>query len=423
MDQQHHTLRTINRTGWILLITLLLASLLSAQTMPAAAVKTDASPSDEWDVAMAADGFQHIYVLYPQYHAVAGCPACAYRPAMNLVMSEDNGATWQAPRPLTPPESAQVTPAIAVDSSDHKTVYATWLERDRQDVVLAKSSDFGQSWSVVVAARATSPADKPVVAASGQNVYLAFTRARTIWVASSHDGGINFQLAPIEPGAIITAALAGGATVDLQGNLYVAWTAYIAPPPGWKAQVNLYISKSSDGGKSWNSTRMDVSNTPPGCDAYHCKWGYLGAQISIASDSAGTLYAFWNSAPLSASSRSDDPTRVYFSTSTTAGETWSPKIDVSDAPASANQVLPTIAAGTAGEVRIAWIDSRHSPDWSAFYRTSTNGGATWSDEKTISTYFPTTSYIPPNAFESLFGGNEVESASNSHLLNASAPGF
>ncbi len=422
MDSFFHSIGKGSPARWILLILLGLCTALFAQIALAAASKPNPAASDEWDVAMAADGFGHIYVLYSQYQPVPACRTCSPRPAMNLVMSDDDGVTWQAPRPLTPPGAAQVSPAIAVDSADHKTLYATWLERDRQDVVLAKSSDFGQSWYVVVAARANAPAEKPVIAASGENVYLAFTRDRKMWVASSHDGGITFDLTSIEPGAMIAGELAGGATVDPQGNAYVAWSAYLAPPPGWKGQVNLYVSKSGDGGKNWNSVRMDVSSAEPQCVAYECKWGYLGAQISIASDSAGTIYAFWNSAPLNNALPGKDPARVFFSTSTTQGETWSPKVSLSEAPAGTNQVLPTIAAGNAGEVRVAWIDSRHSPDWSAFYRTSTNGGATWSAEEVISTYLPTTSYIPPDAFDSLFGGG-TQSASNAAIVNASFPGF
>lgn len=431
MDWLYHFCCKRSRAGWIFLILLLLSSAVLAQSVPAAAAK-DTLPSDEWDVAMAADGFKHVYVLYQQYQAVQGCAGCASRPAMTLVMSTDDGLTWQAPRSLTPPESAQVTPAITVDAADHKTLYATWLERGRQDVIVARSSDFGQSWYVGIAARAVAPAEKPVIAASGQNVYVAFTRDKKLWAASSHDGGVTFALSAVDPGVSMTGALAGGATIDPQGSAYVAWSAYVETPSSVNPQVNLYISKSADSGKVWNSTQMDVSRPQPKCADYRCKWGYLGAEISIASDSAGTLYAFWNSAPLDAPAASD-PARVYFSTSTTAGETWSPKAGVSDAPAGANHVLPTIAAGSAGEVRIAWIDSRHSPDWSAFYRTSTNGGATWSPEKVISTYLPTTSYIPPEEFDSFFGkdgfgqhgfeGNSPQTASTQPIVNASLSGF
>ena len=57
--------------------------------------------------------------------------------------------------------------------------------------------------------------------------------------------------------------------------------------------------------------------------------------------------------------------------------------------------FPAIVAGAAGDIRIAWMDTRvsdasvndprtreirHQPVWNTFYRGSTNGGATWSAE-------------------------------------------
>lgn len=358
------------------------------------------SNSDQWDVSIAADNFQHIYVLYPQMRPGASASA----PAMTLVVSNDAGKTWQPPRQLTPPTpDGQLSPAIVVDSADHRTIYASWLERKGQDVMLAKSVDFGQSWSVFIADRAITAAQKPALAVSGQNVFVGFSRAQKIWVASSHDGGITYSRATLETGEALTGALAGDAAMDLQGNVYFAWAGNVKATGG-DTRVNLYISKSPDSGKTWATKLMDSSGAPAGCTAQNCEWGYMGAQISVAADAAGTLYAFWNSGP------AKQAARVYFSSSTTQGETWSAKVDVSNAPQGANHVLPTISAGAADEVRIAWIDSRNSPDWSAYYRTSSNGGATWSEERMISHYALTSSYMPADTFDFLFASRPVVAA-------------
>jgi hypothetical protein len=69
---------------------------------------------DQWEPAMAADGRGHIYVLYPQYGAVPECPACT-APSMTLLVSNDNGLTWQAPRPMLPFPTGQFDPQIVVD--------------------------------------------------------------------------------------------------------------------------------------------------------------------------------------------------------------------------------------------------------------------------------------------------------------------
>jgi len=362
------------------------------------------SGSDQWDVSIAADNFQHIYVLYAQ----ARLGASGSVPAMTLVESSDDGKTWQPPRQLTPPTIAgQSSPQIVIDSADHRTIYASWLERNGQDVMLAKSVDFGQSWSVFIADRATAPAQKPALAVSGQNVFVGFNRAQKMWVASSHDGGITYSRATLETGEALTGALAGNAAMDLQGNVYFAWAGNVQSTSN-NVRVNLYISKSPDSGKTWATKLMDSSGAPAGCTAQNCEWGYMGAQISVAADAAGTLYAFWNSGP------SKQAARVYFSSSTTQGETWSAKVDVSSAPQGANHVLPTISAGAAGEVRIAWIDSRNSPDWSAYYRTSSNGGATWSKERMISHYALTSSFMSVDTFDFLFGSQPEMAAMESN---------
>jgi hypothetical protein len=354
------------------------------------------SAGDQWEPAIASDGFGHTYILYPQYGLVPGCRACPL-PSMILVVSNDNGVTWQSPREITPPGTGQYDPQIVVDPVDHRTVYAAWLQNKRDDMVVAKSVDFGQSWSIVVADRGLTDADKPVLAVRGQNVYVGFNRERKIWVASSRDGGITFSSADVSPKLRLVRSLAGGATVDPQGSVYLAWAGYTRHD-GAKGRENLYISKSSDGGESWQTRLMDVSGSPPDCGAYRCEWGYLGAQITMASDAAGTLYALWN-----AGAADKSPARIYFASSTTAGDTWSPRLNVSTALSSVEHAFPALVAGEAGDVRIAWMDTRNHPRWNTFYRSSTNGGATWSAEARISSYVAGYRYVRANGFTFPFG--------------------
>jgi hypothetical protein len=356
---------------------------------------------DQWEPAVATDGFGHTYILYPQYGRVPGCHACPL-PSMILVVSNDNGATWQQPREITPPGTGQYDPQLVVDPVDHRTVYAAWLQSKRLDMVVAKSVDFGQSWSIMVADRGVTDADKPVLAVRGADVYVGFNRARKMWVASSHDGGITFSSANVGPKLKLVRSLAGGATVDLHGSVYLSWAGY-TQHDGAKGRENLYVSKSSDGGESWATRLMDVSGAPPECGAFHCEWGYLGAQITMTSDAAGTLYALWNSGAADKS-----PARIYFASSTTAGDTWSPRLNISTAPSSVEHAFPALAAGEAGDVRIAWmdtrgIDTRNHPLWNTYYRSSTNGGATWSGESRISSYVPGYRYIRAKGFSFPFG--------------------
>jgi hypothetical protein len=351
---------------------------------------------DQWEPAVATDGFGHVYVLYPQYGRVPGCRSCPL-PSMTLVVSSDNGATWEAPREITPPGTGQYDPQIVVDPADRRTVYAAWLQHKKTDMVVAKSVDFGQSWSISVADRGVTDADKPVLAVRGEDVYVGFNRARNILVAASHDGGITFNSTDVSPNLRLVRSLAGGATVDPQGHVYLAWAGYTRHD-GAKGRESLYVSKSSDGGDTWATRLMDVSGAPPDCAAYRCEWGYLGAQITMTSDAAGTLYALWNSGATDKA-----PERIYFSSSTTAGATWSPRLNVSVAPSTVEHAFPALAAGEAGDVRIAWMDARNRPLWNTYYRNSTNGGATWSAESRISSYVPGYRYVHTKGFSFPFG--------------------
>jgi len=231
----------------------------------------------------------------------------------------------------------------------------------------------------------------------GLDVYVAYNRAAKVWVAASHDGGNSFTPVNVNSVEGMGWAQAGGAAIDPMGNLFVSWAGYTRIDRG-QGPVDLNISRSSDGGKTWGTTLMDRSGAPPECVTNECGWAYLGAQITVTSDAAGTLYALWNAGPINKSAE-----RIFFASSTTAGASWSARANVSNAAPGVSHAFPTMVAGMAGDVRIAWMDTRQSPLWNVFYRSSTNGGATWSPELQLSSYVPGYSYIDPKGFKFPFG--------------------
>jgi hypothetical protein len=351
---------------------------------------------DQWEPAIAADGYSHVYILYPQYVQIPGCATCPV-PMMILVESADNGATWKGERKIAPRGSAQFDAQIVVDPVDRRTVYAAWLENDKRDIVVARSVDFGLTWAAVVATRTETEADKPVLSVRGLDVYVAYNRAAKIWVAASHDGGNSFTPVNVNNTDGMGWSQAGGATIDPAGNVYLSWAGYMRSATG-QGPVDLYVSRSPDGGRNWTTVLQDVSGAPPECATNECGWAYLGAQISVTSDAAGTIYALWNAGPINKGAE-----RIYFSSSTTGGVTWSAKSDVSTASNGVTHAFPTIVAGMAGDVRIAWMDTRHNPLWNTYYRSSTNGGATWTAETQLSSFTPGYAYIEPRGFKFPFG--------------------
>jgi hypothetical protein len=356
---------------------------------------------DQWEPAMATDAHGHIYILFPQYGAVDQCPACT-TPTMVLLTSSDNGASWDPPQPLLTSSIGQFDAQIKVDPIDRQTLYASWMQ-GRHDIIVARSQDFGRSWYFAVAEHSAEVIiDKPVLAVRGPNVYVSFNHDQTLSVAASHDYAQNFSSTVLNPGAGPGWSLAAGATVDPVGNVYFSWTAY-ARTDLLARPVEVFVSRSADGGRNWSTTSIDVSSAAPGCPAQACSGGFLASQMALASDDAGTIYAVWNSGSVTAG-----PQRIYFSSSTNQGETWSAKVDVSNAPTGVEHCFPAIAAGTAGEVRIAWMDTRkvdaqNRPLWNTFYRASTNGGAAWSPESQLSGSVRGYDYILPNGFLFPFG--------------------
>ena len=356
---------------------------------------------DQWEPALAADGHGHVYILFPQYGAVSNCPACT-APTMALLVSDDNGTSWEPPRPLVTSSSGQFDAQIKVDPVDRQTLYASWLQ-GKHDVMVARSQDFGRSWYLAIAEHSREVViDKPVLAVRGPNIYVSFNHDETLAVAASHDYAQNFSSTVLNPGAGPGWSLAAGATVDSAGNVYFSWTAYprtdILTRP-----VEVFVSRSSDSGRTWSTTPMDVSSAAPGCLAQFCSAGFLASQMALASDDSGTIYALWNSG-----SATGGPERIYFASSTDEGENWSAKVDVSNAPLDAEHCFAAITAGAAGDVRIAWMDARdvdaqNHPLWNTFYRTSTNGGATWSPESQLSGPVRGYDYILPNGFLFPFG--------------------
>jgi hypothetical protein len=129
---------------------------------------------------------------------------------------------------------------------------------------------------------------------------------------------------------------------------------------------------------------------------------------------------------------------MYFSRSADNGATWSTGVDVSLAPAGANNVFPAVVAQGSGDVRIAWTDDRNGHDdgsgipdarWNVYERSSTNGGATWSSELQISRYVPGYNYkfaTPLDGFGEPYGDYfemDIDAAGTTHAAWGEGPNY
>ncbi|MGB8981727.1 MAG: sialidase family protein [Anaerolineales bacterium] len=374
---------------------------------------------NEWEPAIAADRFGHVYMLYAQYTGIPGCETCS-NPTQVLQISSDHGSTWSSPMVMYPEGAStggQWDSQIVVDPVDGRTVYASFMQNNKSDIIVAKSTDFGASWRFVVADATNSGTDKPILAVRGQDVFVAYNHSQTIWGAYSHDGGATFTEVKINQNGKLGWSLAGGGTVTPNGNAYFAWAGYEGSG-GAKGKVNLFVSSSTDGGATWSTKTIDASASPPDCSAFACGWAYLGAQLVMTSDEAGNIYLLWN-----AGSTPRGPERIYFAKSIDGGSTYSAKVDVSTAPSGTHHNFPAIAARGNGDVRISWMDARTAnggmDKWNVYYRSSNNGGATWTNELDVSTYIPGFTYIFSDGFRFPFGDYyeiDIDEQGTAHLV-------
>ena len=363
--------------------------------------RVDMTVADEWEPSIAADAYGHVYVLIPQFvnaqtSIIPGCATCP-SPTAFLFISSDNGTTWVNRGPIAPPGSGQIDVQIKVDPMNGSTVYASWLENNKSVIEVAKSTDFGQHWTTTIANSTQAGTDKDILVVRGNDVYVGYNHAQTVWVSSSHDGGQAFASAKVNANAQFGWSLTGGAAIDNAGNVYFAWDGYTQNGQA-KGPVNLYVTKSSDGGNTWTSTLLDVSGSPPDCSAFSCGWAFLGPGIAMTSDAGGQLYVLWNAGTVD-----KGPERIWYSTSGDKGATWSPKVNVSLAPVGVDHAFPSVAAGATGDIRIAWMDQRNAPHWNVYYRSSIDGGSTWSVETKLSAFVSGYSYIFPDGFRFPFG--------------------
>ena len=356
---------------------------------------------DDWEPALTADRFGHIYVLYKHYD-VAGQTSCSSCDLHVLFqVSSDRGQTWSNPRPIDPEPvvGGQYDSQIAVDPVDGKTVWASFLQNKKSSIAVMKSTDFGQTWTgPTIVENLQRATDKDILTVRGKTIAVAYNAVQKIYASISHDSGQTWATQLINTGSTQQGwSLGGGGGIDSQGNMYFSWAGYTQNGQA-KGPVNLFVSESRDGGQNWNLTPMKVSGAPYPCS--NCGFAFLGAQATMTVGTDDTVYVLWNST----TDQTDyAPERIYFAKSTNHGASYFAPQDVSLAAQGIEHAFPAIAIGSgSGDVRIAWMDM-HTGQWNLFYRTSSDGGSTWSGETQVSGYVSGYAYLTPTGFGLPYG--------------------
>jgi len=349
---------------------------------------------NDWEPAVASDGLGNVYVISTHLSGIPGCAGCSID-SMVVQVSHNGGKSFGSPVPLTVNPAVQFDPNVKVNAAGE--VFVSYLLG--KDTVVQHSTDSGATWSapvsVDVGIKQSAQMDKPGLAVRGNDVYVAFNIAQRQYVAASHDGGLTFSPVMIN-NSTIGWTLNGGIVVDSNGVIYASWE-IVHKSGNAQGPQDVIVTKSIDRGATWTILTVD-SNLPPGpaCPTT-CGWDFLGTGSAIAVDQAGNLYVDYN-APLV----DNGAPHIWYKTSTDGGATWSPRIELSTDTANSWHVFTGVAAGSAGDVRVAWMDNRTGA-YNVWYRSSTDGGHTWSAEVQVSQFRSGYSYVTTQGFAFPYG--------------------
>ena len=159
--------------------------------------------------------------------------------------------------------------------------------------------------------------------------------------------------------------------IDGDGNVYALWSSAasnITPAP----PAARYLSKSTDGGKTWSTTQ-----TMP--------FSYQNAVPRFAVSPEGVMHIVYSRNP---KPELNGYSEVFHQASTDGGRSWSePKALSDDREADMNvQVIPNVSVAPNGRVDAVWWDTRDDPGTRSndvYYSFSNDDGRTWSPNRRI----------------------------------------
>ena len=358
--------------------------------------------TDDWEPAIAADPAAPFVYLMTTHFADKPCPGNCPVPHISLHVSSDGGQTWAAQRPLCACKGSwQYDPVVEVVPNTG-AVDAAYL--NGFNVVFVSSTDHGATWSAPVKTYGNvSWNDKPALATSddGRDVYLSWNgpTGGDPWIAQSHDFGQTWtQLKLVDSNRYFFAydadVLHDGTVVFAQSDID-----YSGPGGAPVGVVNHHVFISRDAGVTWEDHVVDTVNVGEPCVSDGCGPDFYIGHDAISADDAGRLVVLYDGATTDLG-----PQRIFARRSTDGGRTWSARVALS--VSGENATSPAVESRGTGDVRAWYMQTGNGDEpgtWNVFYRTSTDGGATWSAPVVISDVTAGAAYKHPDGFDEVYG--------------------
>lgn len=221
-----------------------------------------------------------------------------------FVRSLDKGKTWSKEVNLTARPRGSFRPKMVVEGNK---IYLVWMDNreDRMQIYFRTSDDGGESWSEEKKLTDyAGDASHPSIAKEGRNLYVVWDDTRDgnkeIYFKKSSDEGRTWS-------GDIRLTNADGDSADPvivvnKMNVFVFWEDLRM------GQFELFLKKSSDGGKSWSKDRR-------------LTFAQFGSSYPSASISGNSLYLTWTDTRSGAD-------QVYFKKSSDEGKSWSKDIQI-----------------------------------------------------------------------------------------------
>jgi BNR repeat-like domain len=379
--------------------------------------------TDDWEPAVAADpGSSYAYLLTTRYGEPKPCPGNCPVPHIAIEISSDNGLTWSQGVPLCACKgSGQFDPIIEV-VPDTGHVYALWM--NGFNVLFQKSTDHGATWSDPIPTWGNvSWNDKPVIATSddGRDVYVSWNgpTGGDPWVAQSHDYG--------EPGTWSQTKLVNSgryffafdADVTSDGMVVFSESSfdYSGPAASAIGHVDHHAFISRDGGATWEDQLLGSVELGEPCESELCYADFYAGHNTVTADANGDLvYAF------DGATTPRGPQRIFVRRSIDDGASWSDPTVLSTVGRMAT--APAAEATGTGDVRLWFAERSPATRWNIWYRSSTDGGASWSERVLISDATSGAKYKNAEGFLEFYGDyGEIAVMSNGKTIATWAEGF
>ena len=368
----------------------------------------EASAPDDWEPAIATDpNSQHVYALVTRYGAgnAPGCSGKCPEPWIALRISSNNGATWAATKPLCACKSSgQFDPIIEVvpDTGDVYSVFMIGF-----NVVFTKSNDFGATWTAPVSTWGNVAwNDKPALAMSddGLDVYVSFNgpTGGDPYATVSHDFGATWsQVKLVDSGRYFYAF---DADVDADGNVYFSESSLLYANAGKSSTlagsaIEQHVFVSRDNGTTWEDHLVATVQSGIVCTAAGCKGDFYQGHTALSVDDNGGVVLLYDGAPTPGGLQTIEARR-----STDIGAHWSNPVRLSTLGEEATS--PAVESQGRGDVRAWWMETSGGGNvdaWNVWYRSSTNGGSSWTTPVRLSDAGGGAAYKTPAGFFEVYG--------------------